>query len=366
MADFPLRRNADVTLPFRDANGNPITSGITGLTFSLFGPASATALATALAGSHFGNGEWGVTIPGLTYLSTPGTYQLVVITAGGTAPADSVSRSRWFRVGLDEPSYRTLREVLVDLSYALADGIERATTSVSGANNQLVDTYWAIGQANELVGSEVLFLDQSNPVVTTENPVQVTASTNAGVLTFTPTRGGVVASGTPYLIGGKRFPVRLKLAAIRNVLADLGPVELVGDRVTLTSVLNQYEYDLPLAFRDLRRVSWQPVNTVQPGVWFALAKGLFWDYDAERRLIRFEPGANLTFVRWRLEGSVEVAPPAKLTDTIQGVRGATVVRLAELWLKSRAGDAQDRQEAAFLYADLIRRGKLTARAGRPV
>lgn len=364
MADVALGRNADITLSFKDANGTPITSGITGLTFSLFGPASSTALVTGLTGAYFGGAEWGVSVAGATYLTTAGTYTLTVTAAGGTAPSDSVGRSRTFTVGIDQPGVRTLREILSDLTLALGDGIESATTA-TGTTTTFTDSYWAVGQSNELAGAEVYFLDVTDPVNTSANPVQVTASTNAGVVTFTPPRGANVPSGTPYLIGGRRYPMRQRLAAIRQVLEDLGPQELVGDRVTLTSALNTYEYAVPATFRELRRVSWQPQNTTMPTLWQPLARGIFWDYDRDRRLLVLTPAVPVALVRFRLEGLVEAAIPAKLTDVVQ-VRAATVVRLAELYLKSRGGDPGDKQEAAFQYQDLVRRGKLSARAGRPV
>lgn len=357
MTDVPLGRGHLWTRPVVDANGNPSTSGVA-QTYNVTGPLGTVVLA-AQAVSHWGGGNWGFSIAPAA-LTTPGTYTVIPATYT-SGPADLQYRQYTFTVGLEEAGVRTLRDILVDLSIALSDGVESVTT-VLGNTVSFTDARWALGQANELAGAQVYFLDRTNPANTDANPVTVSASTNAGVVTFVPAQTANVALATPYLIGGRKYPHATKLAALRQVLEDLGPLEATGDRYTVLSVLNQYEYDVPQSMLNVSAVYFQPTTTTMPTVWRKLAKGIFWEYRRDRRKLELTLGAPIALVRYRLEGTVEARLPEKLTDYVP-VRAATVVRLAEVFLRARSGDGMDKQEAQFLYQDLLRRGRVNARAG---
>lgn len=358
MADVPLGRAFLWTIPVTDGNGNPVTSGVV-VTYDVTGPLGTIVLANQAA-ANFGGGNWGFSIPA-SALTVTGTYTVIPHTYTSGA-ADLQYRQDTFTVGLTQAGVRTLRDVLVDLSIALGDGVQSATTG-PGTTTTLVDTRWKVGVDNELAGAEVYFLDRTNPAVTDANPVQTTASAVAtGTLTFNPAQGSNVASGVPYLLGGRRYPHATKMMAIRQVLEDLGPVQVTDDRYTLTGVLNQYEYDVPQEFLTVAALYFQPTTTTTPTVWRKLAKGIYWEYRPGRRKIEFALSAPIALTRYRLEGTIETRLPDKLTDYIP-LRAATLVRLAEVFLRARSGDGQDKQEAAFVYQDLLRRGQVRARAG---
>lgn len=357
MTDVPQGRDYLWTLPVTDANGSRVTSGVV-VTYDVRNPLGTIVQSTTNA--HWGNGNWGFLITA-NNLTVPGTYTVIPPAQVILGPQELQYRYDTFTVGLGEAGVRTLRDILVDLSIALSDGVECATTTL-GNTTSFTDTRWALGQANELAGAQVYFLNRTSPLNADPNPVTVSASTNAGVITFTPPQTANVALATPYLIGGKKYPHATKLAALRQVLEDLGPLEATGDRYTLTSVINQYEYDVPQPFLNLSAVYFQPTTTTIPTQWRKLAKGIFWNYRRDRRKLELTPAAPITLVRYRLEGTIEARLPDKLTDYVP-VRAATVVRLAEVFLRARSGDGLDKQEAAFLYQDLVRRGRVTARAG---
>lgn len=358
MTDVPLGQSLLWTRPVVDANGNPSTSGVA-QTYNVTGP-TGTVVAAAQAVAHWGGGNWGFLIAP-SALTVVGTYTVIPATYT-SGPTDLQYRQYTFTVGLTETGVRTLRDILIDLGYALGDSVEGVTTAL-GTTATLIDARWKQGVDNELAGSQVLFLDRTSPLNVDPNPVTVTASAVAsGTLTFVPLQTAAIPSGTPYTIGAGRYPHATRLSALRQVLEDLGPLSATGDRYTLTSVLNQYEYDVPQEFLDLSAVYFQPTTTTIPTVWRKLAKGIFWQYRRDRRKLEFTTAAPISLTRYRLEGTIEARLPEKLTDYVP-VRAATVVRLAEVYLRSRDGASTERQEAAFLYQDLLRRGKVRARAG---
>lgn len=363
MADVALGQPYTAVFPVNDLNGNPTksTDTVTGTLSVYMLGTSAVAIASG-AITWQGSGTWGLAVAG-TLLTTAGTYTCVVpnLVVNGTAYG---SQTGTFVVGLPQAGVRSLRDILIDLTLALTDGVQSTATSTSASATTLVDTRWKLGQDNELAGAEIYFLDRTNPVVNDPNPVQVTASTAAsGTVTFANgTQSGNIAGGTPYLIGGRKYPTATKLMALRQVLEDLGALEATEDRVSTSSVLNQYEYDVPQQFTALTAVYFQPTTTTIPTSWRKLARGIFWEYRPGRRKLELTPAAPITLVRYRLEGTVEVQLPARPTSLIP-VRAATVVRLAEVFLRARSGDGVDKQEAAFLYQDLLRRGRVRSRAG---
>jgi hypothetical protein len=321
MADVALGNPYVAVFPVNDPNGNPTksTDTVTGTLSVYMLGTSATAIVSG-AISWQGGGTWGLAVAG-TLLTTAGTYTFTVpnLVVSGVSYG---TQTGTFTVGLPQPGVRSLRDILIDLTLALTDGV------------------------------------QSTP-----NPVQITASAAAtGIVTFAGTQSGNVASGVPYLIGGRKYPTATKLAALRQVLEDLGALEATEDRVSTSSVINQYEYDVPQQFTDLTAVYFQPTTTTIPTQWRRLAKGIFWTYRPGRRKLELTPAAPIVLVRYRLEGTVEAQLPQRLTSLIP-VRAATVVRLAEVFLRARSGDGQDKQEAAFLYQDLLRRGRVRARQG---
>lgn len=345
-----------------DANGNKTTSSdsVTG-TLAVTAPGVDAPGATGPLGFG-GEGFWGLLVLGAAH-PTPGTYQFVVanLVVNGEALGTQYGS---YVVGVAQAGVRPLMDILIDLALALTDGVQSVTTA-AGSTTTLTDTRWALGQANELAGAEVYFLDRTSPVHADVNPAQVTGSTNAGVITFSPANAATVPAGTPYLLGGRRYPHQQKMAAIRQVLEELGPMQATSDRATLVSVLNQYEYAVPAAFYTVRKVFRQPQSSTAPTLWWELGRGIRWDYLPERRTVVFTSAAEITNCRIRLEGLVEASLPTSLTSLVP-VRAATVVRLAELYLKARGGDDSDKRESAFLFQELLRKGRIVARAGRPV
>ena len=336
MADYALGAPATVALRLTDSNGTPVTSGVTG-TFTLYGPASATATSGPTALAHLGDGAWGVTFPA-TAMTATGVYRAVTgsVTYGSsTLGAQTVV----FTVGVPSPVHKTLRECLVALYDELHDGLP-GTTSSLGTTTTAVDSRRVNTNltADEYVDSELLLLAPGS--VTDANPLVVTSFTPAsGTFTFAPAVTAV-ASGTPYLLcnlRGQGYPVRDVRAKILAAWREIMPRQQVIDTVSVATD-GTYELAIPANWRDVDMVGLRNAST-QP--WGALAPA-YWEWDAPRRLLRFahQHAAGLAV---RLEGTIDYAEPAFLNSVVQVPFGWLRDRvLGELLAGSRDRGLQQR------------------------
>lgn len=304
-------------LQIADGNGSPVTSGVAG-TLSLYGPASATALySVALTdpGSHLGEGEWGVTIPG-SYLTAAGRYRWVIptLTFGATTlyDADGV-----FTVGEVPPEHKTLREIIVACAVAL--GGRAGRTDALGTVGTLKDLFWQQPglSTNEFLGSELLILEPG--AVADANPVRVTAfSGTLGQFTFSPQVAGAVAAGIDYLLLNRRgagVSYQKLREAIDAAIAALALRADITDQTTLTTEWDVRDYTLPASWLGVRRVQVRESNASAAPTWAEIAPH-YWAWWADRRILHldhlFAPGYTL-----RLEGEVAVPEPRRLNDLVQ-------------------------------------------------
>lgn len=329
-----------------DSNGEPVTSGVTG-TMQVYSPSDTTNVLTSGALAHQGNGFWGLPVAG-SLLTTSGEYVCTCATVTyASTTLNNVQTA--FAVGAILPWMRTLREVLVDLTGALEDGVASTTTTL-GSTTTLIDTRWKQGLANELAGLEVYLLD---PLSSADpNPLYVTASDPAsGTITFTPAVSGAVPAGAGYLIGGRRYPHALKLTALRQVIRRVRATELASDQVTLLGAFFTFEYAIPAQFTSLVAVYWQPKITLYPTRWYELDPSQ-WRVRRDKRVLVVDPNTNLAtpYARIRIDGRIAAPEPQFMTTAVP-VPADWLVDAATAWLTERDHNPDDLREAGALMSD---------------
>lgn len=272
--------------------------------------------------SHLGAGLWGVVFAG-SDVNAAGYYRAVtgdITFSTTTLKAQSVG----FTIGIVPPEFTTLRQLLVRVAQALGIG-EVSTTTASGSTTTLKDTRWfSAGYAsNEFVGDEVFFLEPG--AVTDTNPVRVTAfdptTGSTGTLTFTPTVTSTV-SGQDYLLlrsGSKKIHYQQLRGAIDAAVAALATRQTVSDQITLATVNQQYEYDLPTAWLSLTKVEVQQYSGTTGGStayqWEEVPP-LYWRLSADRRTFSLDYGFPSGYPL-RLTGVVAVPEARTLTSLVK-------------------------------------------------
>lgn len=349
-----------VSIPVRDANGSPVTSGVTG-TGNLYGPGSATALLTGIALTHQGNGLWGATLAASS-LTANGRYLFTVptLTAGALVQSgvDVV-----FTVGAVAPWMQTLRQIVEDLTAALEDGFG-GTSDGGGTTTTLIDSRLIDVDAgtSEYKGSELLILE---PVSGAASLHKITGFNGLnGTLTFTPAAAGSVASGTDYLLSflnGRGFTHAQKLAAIKGVVNGARVRIPTSDQVTLTSTLNDFRYQIPDEWVSvLRSAKVRPVNHLYEGDWQTLAPHhVAVDTAARQLLIR----ATLFQYQVWIEGSYAPRVPDTLTGLVP-LPGDWVVDAAHARLKLQRGGPEGLQQLGAMLAQPRYRGLYTGNRWR--
>lgn len=331
-----------------DANGSPVTSGITG-TITVYPPTSATVgVLTAAALTHLGDGYWG---PAASILYTSlGTYKWVTsaITGGATWGAQTGE----FTVGRTDEW--TLRRLYTAARRGLRDAWTGTTTG-SGSTTSIVDARRAYGSNNDWVGSEIFLLEPQS--LTDLNPLTVTAFTaSSGTFTFTGQAITSTITGLDYIIGnkdGEGFSHDEVWDAIMTAIDRRRALRRVSDQVLLTSAYLQYEYGVPPGWAKVDRVEYQPLgpSTTQ---WFPIAQP-YAPFDPQRGILTLTmmPMNNAL----RISGWALPQPPATMTDLVPG-DGATIRDDAIFELLSMSDEASDRQRAAMMQG-----GVMHARAG---
>lgn len=349
--DAALGQPYTPTLLLTDEHGSPITAGV-GATLALAGPTGATLASAPLV--HVGGGHWGARFAG-GLLALPGTYRYTA-TGLGAEGTTLGPQSGTFTVGVVPPGIVTLRELLVDLAYALGDG-EASVSTAAGSRTTLVDDRWAYGREGNWVGSELLLLEPINPA--DRNPVRVIGFDPAtGRFEFRPALSASVGPGVDYLIGnvlGAGVPHARRLAAIRWALARAGAEREVEAEVASAAMPTTAAYAIPADWSGLHSVSyiWGADD-----LWLPVARA-YWEVDRERRLLRL-PWWHGTGYRVRLRGLAPVPTPRALTALLP-VDSAWLRDMALLDLKRNRGRPEDMQQVAVLLND----SRLRATGQRP-
>lgn len=299
-----------------ETDGSPNTSGVTG-TLSLY-YANGTSSAAVTSGSlaHQGDGWWGYPLAA-SFLASAGLYYATTGSISGTATLGPLGQA--FTTGEYDPSEMTLRDLLVHLLTANGDGYESTTTS-AGSTSTLVDARWVDSGmvSNELVGSEVLFLEPGG--VSDANPVRVTASNHStGTLTFTPTVTSV-GDGTDYILIHRRgtgHGYRRYLRAIQAAARRYRPMQWVTDETSLSTVSGEYELAAPRGWLRVDRV-WHDPARLATGQrdWREIAPA-YWRWNGDIRAVRLDRDHG-GGVPVRIAGWLERLEPAGLTSVVPG------------------------------------------------
>lgn len=310
MADYRNGNPVTVALRVVDANGTPVTTGVTG-DMSLYGPTSTAVISGPTTVAHLGDGAWGVTFPG-SVTGSSGVYKgLVPSLAYGSTTL--VNQTVLFTVGLPSPAFKTMRECVVSIYDELHDGLY-GTFSGNGSTSTFVDAARANSNltADEYVDSELLILAPG--AVTDTNPVVITTWTpGTGTFTFAPVVTSTI-TGQAYLLcnlRGQGYPFRDVRSKILRAWRDVQPTQYVVDEYFSTTD-GTFEMTVPVQWRDITAVALRDNSSNQ---WEDIAPAYF-AFDQERRIVRFtyQPRSGLNV---RLEGRIDYNEPASLNSVVQ-------------------------------------------------
>lgn len=310
-----------------DANGSPVTSGVTAtasLYFLGFG-ATTAAVSGPTALTQGEPGQWGVTFPG-SVLATPGYYEVrtsTIVYSGTTLQAQRFG----FTVGIIPPEYKTVRSILTRVVQDLGLGV-LSTTTASGSTTTLKDTRWydAGLVANELVGDEVLFLEPG--AASDPNPVRVTGSDHStgstGTLTLTPAVTSTVL-GQDYLLlraGKTRVRYQQIRGAIDAAIAALAERQPVTDQLTLTTTLYVREYAVPNTWQSVTKLEIRRELSSIEDAWEEVVE-TYWQWRPERQTVY-------------LNASFTSGYPLRLTGTVSAPEARDLTSLVKLpWTQVR-------------------------------
>lgn len=310
MSDYRNGNPVTVALRVVDANGTPVTTGVTG-DMSLYGPASAAVISGPTAIAHLGDGAWGVTFPG-SATANSGVYKGLVpsLVYGSTT---LVNQAVLFTVGLPSPAFKSMREIVTSVYDELHDGLPGTVTGAGGTST-ITDSKRANSNftADEYVDSEILVLAPNS--VTDTNPVVVTSWTpGTGAFNITPSITATT-SAQPYLLcnlRGNGYPFRDVWAKILRAWRDVQPSQYVVDEYSATTD-GTFELTVPIQWRDVTGVALRSNSSNQ---WEDIAPAYF-GFDQERRIVRFtyQPSSGLAV---RLEGKIDYNEPASLNSVVQ-------------------------------------------------
>jgi hypothetical protein len=335
------------TITILDGNGSPVTGGITG-TMTLYGPASATAVAGPTSLSHFGGGAWGVSFAG-SYFAALGTYRWVTSAITGTATLGAQSGI----VVVGRGDLWSLRELYTSVRRAVRDGWT-GTTSGAGSTTTLVASAFAYGSNNDWLSSEVYVFEPQS--VTDTNPVRVaTFAASTGTFTVTPAITSTV-SGLDFIIGnkdGEGFSHDEVLDAITTAIRRAGATRRVVDQVYLTTTTGTYEYALPAGWVGIDAVEYQPWSG-WPTDWRPIAIPYAPFNPTTGILTLLVPPPNNAL---RITGRALPEEPAGMSSLVQA-SGAAIRDDAVFELLKLSDDPGDRQRAAMMQGGVER-----ARAG---
>lgn len=354
--DYPIGQAATVAFVVRDRlTGQPLTSGVTVGAWSLYGPASTTALLVSAAATARGAGVYSVLIPAVN-LVTPGTYRLAYAI---TAPTDAVGTEEIaFTVGPVVRGAWTLRDLLVSLVRGTG-GIVRPSQLINAA--VVTDSYWS-NSVTTLIpgeafnGSEVVLIDPSGAATYADWFVgRVQSFTNStGAFTLNRTTGlAADSTGRQYAlcnVGGTGFMWEHILEELRVAYDEVQPTMLTSLSVGVETVGNQLEYALPDNLVTLRSVS---VKDLGGGdVWDNLDG--YWELLGDRRYLRLNEGLGLGAGHsLRLEGAVRCELP-RLGGGYTDMPGVWLRERVRWGLLSSSPAPAHQRTAAQVYANLAR------------
>ncbi len=363
MADFPIGQPVPVGIRIvSPLTGSPVTSGVT-TTYSIYGPASATALVAAATATHLGDGIWGD--PDEGPYTVAGTYRFVL--AGFSATVDGTSRT-WgaqeytFAVGTPDPGALTLRDLLTAMCLPLDDGWVGTTTSAGALNGStdgtLIDSRLinANGVTDDWMGTEVFPFQYhaTTPFTIWSKPYRVKSYTPAtGTLTLLPVQPALIASGVDYLacnVNGRGFGVQERLRALRGALRVAGATRRASVEVSTTIAFRTDEYAIPPQLVSLTGVALR-YPTDQADRWTPLGPHLLKEaVRADRRLVTLRGWPAGTLVQ--LTGWAHAVMPPFLAQYVDGPCDWYITRAAADLLKA-SHLAEHQRMAGPLYQEAI-------------
>lgn len=315
MPDVALGQPYTAAFEVVDANGSPVTSGVSGsMTLDTPEAASAAGPSTLV---DFGRGRWGVTWTG-AQIAAAGTYRYVVPTLTYGSPTVTLEdQVGWFRAGPILPWMATLREIVLGCYDELDDLWE--STATGGSTTTLVDTALIDSgrEANEFVGSELLLLEPEG--LNDPQPLQVTAyNATTGTLTFNTTLASGIDAGADYALvnqGGAGTRYKRLRRLIDNAIRSATLTDSVSDAISLTYTPPQQLYTVPAYWLDVTRVQWSYPGRATYGEFNNIAPHFF-EFDPDRLQLRIlcalPSGAGL-----KITGRSAVPLPRFLTSYVE-------------------------------------------------
>lgn len=356
--DFRLGEVA--SFPFYLANpgtGAPLL-GVTGssITSDLYGPGSATLVASFLNAVEVGGGWYYVAVPA-SYIALPGRYRLLVTCSAASMTAVPHS----FTAGEPIAGAWRVRDVLVSIIRATGGSV-RPSQSMAGVF--ITDDYYsgfsnAFAQA-DIAGTELVVIDPPNVATWADWPVGIVLTfDNSGIITLNRTTG-IVATDTSKRqyaltnVRGTGFTWEQILEELRVAHDEIAPTVLVSDSVSTTVADNQLEYDIPQGMLSVAGLYTRQQGDLPADQWDDLG-GRFGVLPDRRKLrlddgLALSPGASL-----RVTGAVR-AQLSPLGAGWTDVRGAYLRDRTVFGLFSKSPNATHQRAAGTIYANLVRTG----------